>query len=164
MRFRRHGPDLLTVADEFTEAYAEVFTAPPWKPRDSEETPVEFRERLETDGRRPVFRAVRALSEDVGWTVSPRAGPPGRPSAWSAAYGKVTRRLGADRAWLMTWSGAPDAVACCRHEGWWEPEPVPGEETDIVVFMALGRSSGGASGLGARASGRQAAGVQGREE
>lgn len=194
MRIQRYGPDVLTVADELTEAYAEVFTAPPWEPRDPEETRVEFRERLETDVCRPGFRAVLALSEDggvdgfaTGWTT--RA-----PFRTDRAYGKVTRRLGADRvnellvgsfeidelgvrsrargtglgrrllsalgsgapggrAWLMTWSGAPDAVAFYRRAGWWEPEPVPGEETDTVVFVAPGRPPGEAPGSGARASG-----------
>ncbi|MFE7898096.1 hypothetical protein ACFU3E_11380 [Streptomyces sp. NPDC057424] len=47
----------------------------------------------------------------------------------------------------MTWSGAPDAVAFYRRAGWWEVEPVPGEKTDMVVFVAPGgRPSGEASG------------------
>ncbi|MEU2744823.1 GNAT family N-acetyltransferase [Streptomyces collinus] len=174
-----YGPDILTVADELTEAYAEVFTAPPWEPRDAEETRAEFRERLETDVRRPGFRAVLALSEDgrvdgfaTGWTTQ-------APFRTDRAYGKVTRRLGAERvnellvgrseidelgvcsrargtglgrrllsalssgapdgrAWLMTWNGAPDALAFYRRAGWQEPDPLPGEETDMVVFVAPG--------------------------
>ncbi|MFJ4244093.1 hypothetical protein ACIP17_26235 [Streptomyces iakyrus] len=92
-----YGPDVLTVADELTEAYAEVFTAPPWEPRDAEETRVAFRDRLETDVRRPGFRAVLAPAEDggvdgfaTGWTTQ-------APFRTDRAYGKVTRRLGAER-------------------------------------------------------------------
>ncbi|WP_053674291.1 GNAT family N-acetyltransferase [Streptomyces sp. NRRL B-1140] len=188
-----YGPDVLTVADELTEAYAEVFTAPPWEPRDFEETRAEFRERLETDVHRPGFRAVLALSEEggldgfaTGWTT--RA-----PFRADRAYGKVTRRLGAERvsellvgcfeidelgvrsrargtglgrrllsalssaapggrAWLMTWIGAPQALALYRRAGWREPEPLPGEETDMVVFVSPGPADEEASGSGTQAS------------
>ncbi|GAA2765433.1 hypothetical protein GCM10010103_44740 [Streptomyces paradoxus] len=193
MTLQWYGPDVLAVADELTEAYAEVFTAPPWEPRDFEETRVEFRERLETDVRRPGFRAVLALSEGggvdgfaTGWTTQ-------APFRTDRAYGKVTRRLGAERvnellvgrfeidelgvrsrargtglgrrllsalssgapggrAWLMTWNGAPDALAFYRRAGWREPEPLPGEETDMVVFVAPDRPDGEAPGFGAQAS------------
>ncbi|MFI8893367.1 GNAT family N-acetyltransferase [Streptomyces paradoxus] len=193
MTLKRYGPDVLTVADELTAAYAEVFTAPPWEPRDAEETRVEFRERLEADVRRPGFRAMLALSEDggvdgfaIGWTTQ-------APFRTDRAYGKVIRRLGAERvnellvgcfeidelgvrsrargtglgwrllsalssgapggrAWLMTWNGAPDALAFYRRAGWREPEPLPGEETDMVVFLAPGRADEGVSRLGTQAS------------
>ncbi|MGW0613983.1 GNAT family N-acetyltransferase [Streptomyces sp. NPDC002788] len=183
MTIHRYGRDVLTVADRLTEAYAEVFTAPPWEPRGVEETRLEFRERLEKDVRRPGFRAVLALSGDggvdgfaTGWITQ-------APFRTDRAYGKVTRRLGTDRvdellvgsfeidelgvrsrargtglgqrllsalsaetpggrAWLMTWNQAPDALAFYRRAGWWEPEPLPGEETDMVVFVAPGRPPG----------------------
>ncbi|MFD5480197.1 GNAT family N-acetyltransferase [Streptomyces hawaiiensis] len=172
----------------------EVFTAPPWEPRDVGETRAEFRERLATDVRRPGFQAVLALAEDggvdgfaTGW-ITPA------PFRADRAYGKVTRRLGADRvnellvgsfeidelgvrsrargtglgqrllsalshgavgrrSWLMTWNGAPDALAFYRRLGWWEPDPVPGEETDVVVFVAPA-PEGDATGFGAQASGQ----------
>ncbi|MEV5432019.1 hypothetical protein [Streptomyces sp. NPDC052701] len=95
MRF--FGPDVLALADRLTEAYAGVFTAPPWEHRNVEETRAAFRARLETDARRPGFRAVPALSDRgevngfaTGWTT--RA-----PFRTGRAYGKVMRCLGADR-------------------------------------------------------------------
>lgn len=94
---RHFGQDILTVADELTEAYVEVFTAPPWEHRNAEETRSAFRERLETDALRPGFRAVLALSGSggvdgfvTGWTTR-------SPFRSDRAYGKVTRRLGAAR-------------------------------------------------------------------
>ncbi|MEU5892174.1 GNAT family N-acetyltransferase [Streptomyces sp. NPDC047461] len=174
---RHFGQDILTVADELTEAYAEIFTAPPWDHRNAEETRAAFRERLETDAHRPGFRAVLALSDSggvdgfvTGWTTP-------SPFRSDRAYGKVTRRLGADRvdhvlvgafevdelgvrsrargtglgrrllsaltadvpegrAWLLTWDQAHDTLAFYRRTGWTEPEPLPGRETDVVVFLA----------------------------
>ncbi|MEU5319951.1 GNAT family N-acetyltransferase [Streptomyces sp. NPDC021056] len=174
---RHFGQDILTVADELTEAYAEIFTAPPWEHRNAEETRSAFRERLETDAHRPGFRAVLALSDSggvdgfvTGWTTP-------SPFRSDRAYGKVTRRLGADRvdellvgalevdelgvrsrargtglgrrllsaltagvpegrAWLLTWDQAHDTLAFYRRTGWTEPEPLPGRETDVVVFLA----------------------------
>ncbi|MFD4527030.1 GNAT family N-acetyltransferase [Streptomyces sp. NPDC058470] len=94
---RYFGPDILTVADELTEAYVEIFTAPPWEHRDPEATRAAFGERLRTDARRPGFRAILAISDDGklggfvrGWTTE-------APFRTDRVYGKVTRRLGADR-------------------------------------------------------------------
>jgi hypothetical protein len=94
---RHFGQDILTVADALTEAYVEIFTAPPWEHREAEETRSAFRERLETDALRPGFRAVLALSDSggvdgfvTGWTTP-------SPFRTDRAYGKVTRRLGAAR-------------------------------------------------------------------
>ncbi|MEV7885693.1 GNAT family N-acetyltransferase [Streptomyces sp. NPDC002817] len=174
---RHFGHDILTVGDELTEAYVEIFTAPPWGDRNAEETRSAFRERLETDAHRPGFRAVLALSDSggvdgfvTGWTTP-------SPFRSDRAYGKVTRRLGADRvdellvgafevdelgvrsrargtglgrrllsaltatvpggrAWLLTWDQAHDTLAFYRRTGWTEPEPLPGQETDVVVFLA----------------------------
>ncbi|MEU2285823.1 GNAT family N-acetyltransferase [Streptomyces sp. NPDC013178] len=176
---RYFGQDVLTVAHELTEAYVEVFTAPPWQHRDAEETRAAFRERLESDAHRPGFRAVLALSDTgavdgfaTGWTT-------GTPFRSDRAYGKVTRRLGADRverllvgafeidelgvrphargtglgrrllsaladaapdgrAWLLTWNEAHDTLAFYRRLGWREFEPLPGDETDVVVFLSPG--------------------------
>ncbi|MFB6849682.1 GNAT family N-acetyltransferase [Streptomyces sp. NPDC056373] len=174
---RHFTQDILTVADELAEAYAEVFTAPPWQHRNKEKTRVAFRERLETDAHRPGFRAVLALSEHgeidgfaTGWTTL-------APFRTDRAYAQVTRRLGAvrvdellvgafevdelgvrrhargtglgrrllsaltatvpdGRAWLLAWSQATDTLAFYRRIAWEEPAPLPGDETDIVVFLA----------------------------
>ncbi|MCX5337567.1 MULTISPECIES: GNAT family N-acetyltransferase [unclassified Streptomyces] len=179
---RHFGQDILTVADELTEAYVEIFTAPPWDHRNAEETRSAFRERLETDAHRPGFRAVLAFSDSggvdgfvTGWTTR-------SPFRSDRAYGKVTRRLGADRvdellvgafevdelgvrsrargtglgrrllsaltatvpegrAWLLTWDQAHDTLAFYRRTGWTEPEPLPGQETDVVVFLAPARAA-----------------------
>lgn len=176
---RYFDSDILTVADELTDAYVEIFTAPPWHQRDPDATRSAFRERLETDARRSGFRAVLAVSADgevdgfaTGWLTQ-------APFRTDRAYGKVIRRLGADwveeflvgtfeidelgvrsrargtglarlllsavtttaphgRAWLLTWSEALDTLAFYRHLGWQEPDPLPGSETDIVVFQAPG--------------------------
>ena len=174
---RYYGSDILAVADELAGAYAEIFTAPPWEHRDAEATRAAFRERLETDACRPGFRACLAMSDDgtvegfvTGWTTQD-------PFRTDRAYGKVTRRLGADRvnellvggfeidelgvrshargtglgrrllsaltatvpsgrAWLLAWNQAHETLAFYRRVGWQEPEPTPGNETDIVVFLS----------------------------
>lgn len=179
---RHFGQNILTVADELTEAYVEIFTAPPWSDRNAEETRSAFRERLETDARRPGFRALLALSDSggvdgfvTGWTTR-------SPFRADRAYGKVTRRLGADRvdellvgafevdelgvrshargtglgrrlltaltatvpdgrAWLLTWDQAHDTLAFYRRTGWTEPTPLPGQETDVVVFLSPARTA-----------------------
>ncbi|MFG2127120.1 GNAT family N-acetyltransferase [Streptomyces sp. NPDC048751] len=40
------------------------------------------------------------------------------------------------RAWLLTWNQAHDTLAFYRRVGWREPEPLPGRQTDIVVFLS----------------------------
>uniref|UniRef100_A0AAU2VUY2 GNAT family N-acetyltransferase n=1 Tax=Streptomyces sp. NBC_00008 TaxID=2903610 RepID=A0AAU2VUY2_9ACTN len=40
------------------------------------------------------------------------------------------------RAWLLAWNQAHDTLAFYRRIGWQEPAPVPGSETDIVVFLS----------------------------
>ncbi|MFG3137263.1 GNAT family N-acetyltransferase [Streptomyces sp. NPDC048211] len=40
------------------------------------------------------------------------------------------------RAWLLTWSQAHDTLGFYHRSGWQEPEPVPGHETDVVVFLS----------------------------
>ncbi|MGW0904244.1 GNAT family N-acetyltransferase [Streptomyces sp. NPDC002853] len=46
------------------------------------------------------------------------------------------------RAWLLTWDQAHETLAFYRRLGWREPEPLPGHDTDVVVFLS---SSGPAS-------------------
>ncbi|OQD57682.1 hypothetical protein BM536_000855 [Streptomyces phaeoluteigriseus] len=176
---RYFSSDVLSVADELTVAYVEIFAAPPWEHRNAKATRAAFRERLEADAHRPGFRAVLAVSDDgvvdgfaTGWTTQ-------APFRTDRAYGKVTRRLGADRvnellvgafevdelgvrpharstglgrrllsaltadatvcggrSWLLTWYQAHDTLAFYRRIGWQEPDPLPGSETDIVVFLS----------------------------
>ncbi|MGB8940060.1 MAG: GNAT family N-acetyltransferase [Streptomyces sp.] len=171
------GSDILTLADRLTDAYVEVFTAPPWEHRDPAAAREAFRERLETDAHRPGFRAALSLSASgevdgfvTGWITQ-------APFPADRAYGKVTRRLGPDRvegllvgafeidelgvrarargtglgrqllsaltaaapdgrAWLLTWDEAHETLAFYRRMGWHEPEPLPGHDTDIVVFLS----------------------------
>jgi ribosomal protein S18 acetylase RimI-like enzyme len=88
---------VLEIADELTEAYVEVFTAPPWEHRDPEETRVAFRGRLAGDARRDGFRALIERSADgaiagfvTGWTTP-------SPFRTDRAYGKVLQRLGTEQ-------------------------------------------------------------------
>ncbi|MGA5898913.1 hypothetical protein [Streptomyces venetus] len=46
------------------------------------------------------------------------------------------------RAWLLTWDQAHDTPAFYRRAGWWEPAPLPGEATDVVVFADPDRVRG----------------------
>jgi GNAT superfamily N-acetyltransferase len=92
-----YGSDVLEIADELTDAYVEVFTAPPWDHRDPEETRVAFRRRLEGDARRDGFRALIERSADgaisgfvTGWTTP-------APFRTDRAYGKVLERLGPEQ-------------------------------------------------------------------
>jgi GNAT superfamily N-acetyltransferase len=169
------GSDVLAIADELTDAYVEIFTAPPWHHRDPDETRAAFRRRLTSDATRPGFRTLLSFSDTggidgfaTGWTTL-------APFRTDRAYGKVLDRLGADRvdqlligafevdelgvrhhargtglgrrllreltattgrAWLLTWDQAHDTLAFYRRIGWHEPEPVPGSDTDIVVFTS----------------------------
>ena len=56
--------DLLEIADELTQAYVDVFTAPPFEHRDPAETRAAFRQRLEGDVRRAGFQAWVERSAD----------------------------------------------------------------------------------------------------
>jgi ribosomal protein S18 acetylase RimI-like enzyme len=92
-----YGVEVLEIADELTEAYVEVFTAPPWEHRDPEETRVGFRARLEGDARRDGFRALVERSADgaiagfvTGWTTP-------APFRTDRSYGSVLQRLGAEQ-------------------------------------------------------------------
>ncbi|MGC0377805.1 N-acetyltransferase family protein [Streptomyces sp. SAI-229] len=91
------GPAVLGVLDALSDAYAEIFTAPPWSHRSPAATRHDFRERLERDAHRPGFRAVVATDESgavagfaTGWITQD-------PFPTDRAYGKVLRRLGAER-------------------------------------------------------------------
>jgi GNAT superfamily N-acetyltransferase len=92
-----YGVDVLEFADELTEAYVEVFTAPPWEHRDPEQTRRAFRARLEGDAPRDGFRALIERSADgaivgfvTGWTTP-------APFRTDRSYGSVLERLGAEQ-------------------------------------------------------------------
>ncbi len=92
-----YGADILGIADELTDAYVEVFTAPPWDHRDPEQTRTAFRKRLDSDALRDGFRAWIERSEDgriagfvSGWTTP-------APFRRDRAYGSVLDRLGPEQ-------------------------------------------------------------------
>jgi len=91
------GAGVLEIADELTEAYVEVFTAPPRQHRDPEKTRIAFRERLEGDVRRDGFRAWVERSGDgqiagfvTGWTTP-------APFRTDRSYGQVQARIGPEQ-------------------------------------------------------------------
>ncbi|MFC7546496.1 GNAT family N-acetyltransferase [Plantactinospora sp. GCM10030261] len=93
---RHFGSDIVTVADQLTEAYVEVFSGPPWNHRHPADT-VDFRRRLVEDAQRPGFRAILSFSDRgevdgfvTGWPTRP-------PFRTDRAYGRVLDRLGPDR-------------------------------------------------------------------
>ena len=93
----RYEGDVVGIADELTDAYVEVFTAPPWEHRDVEHTRIGFRQRLELDARRDGFAAWTERAEDgriagfvTGW-VTPA------PFRTDRSYGQVLERLGAEQ-------------------------------------------------------------------
>ncbi|KJY23752.1 GNAT family N-acetyltransferase [Streptomyces katrae] len=89
-----YGRAVLDLADELLDAYADVFSAPPWN--EDEETIRQFADRLQADVRRPGFRTA--------FTQSP-AGVDGFATAWltqrpfpeGRGYPQVTAQLGPDR-------------------------------------------------------------------
>jgi ribosomal protein S18 acetylase RimI-like enzyme len=94
---RHFGSDVGAIAETLTDAYVEIFTAPPWHHRDPAETRAAFLARLATDAQRPGFRAVVSFSDGgevagfvTGWTT-------GSPFRTDRAYGKVRDMLGAER-------------------------------------------------------------------
>ncbi|MBW5484736.1 GNAT family N-acetyltransferase [Streptomyces bambusae] len=89
-----YGPAVLDLADELVEAYADVFSGPPWN--EDAETIRQFASRLRTDARRPGFRTVFARSDAgidgfaTGWLTRD-------PFPEDRAYGHVAAQLGQDR-------------------------------------------------------------------
>ncbi|KOU77597.1 GCN5 family acetyltransferase [Streptomyces sp. XY593] len=89
-----YGQAILDLADELVDAYADVFSAPPWN--EDEETIRQFAVRLQADTRRAGFRTALAQSQAgidgfaTAW-VTPSAFPANR------AYGQVAAQLGRDR-------------------------------------------------------------------
>ena len=89
-----YGQAVLDLADELVDAYADVFSAPPWN--ESEETIRQFATRLPADARRRGFRTAFAQSSTgidgfaTGW-VTPAAFPKNR------GYAQVAAQLGPGR-------------------------------------------------------------------
>ncbi|MFC9299348.1 GNAT family N-acetyltransferase [Streptomyces sp. NPDC057011] len=89
-----YGQAVLDLADELVDAYADVFSAPPWN--EDEETIRQFATRLQSDARRRGFRTALAQSEAgidgfaTGW-ITPAAFPRDR------GYAQVASQLGPDR-------------------------------------------------------------------
>jgi ribosomal protein S18 acetylase RimI-like enzyme len=111
---RHPGITALAVADQLCQAYAEVFSQPPWN---EDHTRVEeFRHRLDTDVHRPGFRAVVATGTGpaidgfaTGW-ITRAPFPTGR------SYDKVTGRLGPQRVnELLMGALEVDELAVCPH-------------------------------------------------
>lgn len=50
--------------------------------------------------------------------------------------GELTADAPEGRAWLLTWTGAPEAVEFYERVGWYRVPVVPGRENDIVTFLA----------------------------
>lgn len=89
-----YGQAVLDLADELVDAYADVFSAPPWN--EDEETIRQFATRLPADARRRGFRTALAQSATgidgfaTGW-ITPAAFPKDR------AYAQVAAQLGPAR-------------------------------------------------------------------
>ncbi|MEV7420476.1 GNAT family N-acetyltransferase [Streptomyces sp. NPDC089919] len=89
-----YGPAVLDLTEELVDAYAEVFSAPPWN--EDEETIRQFSARLQADTRRAGFRTALAQSA---------AGIDGFATAWltkdpfpaDRGYAQVVAQLGRDR-------------------------------------------------------------------
>ncbi len=89
-----YGRAVLDLADELLDAYADVFSAPPWN--EGEETIRQFADRLQADVRRPGFRTAFTQSA---------AGVDGFATAWltqspfpeGRGYPQVAAQLGPDR-------------------------------------------------------------------
>lgn len=118
---RSFGPGILGVLDALSDAYVEIFTAPPWAHRSRAAARHDFRERLKRDAHRPGFRAVVVMDESdavagfaTGWITQD-------PFPTVRAYGKVLQRLGADRVdELLIGSFEVDELgvrSCARRSG-----------------------------------------------
>ncbi|MER7759526.1 GNAT family N-acetyltransferase [Streptomyces sp. NPDC097619] len=89
-----YGRTVLDLSEELVDAYAEVFSAPPWN--EDEETIRQFSARLHTDTRRPGFRTALAQSPTgiegfaTGWITK-------APFPADRAYGHVATQLGPER-------------------------------------------------------------------
>ncbi|KIF02717.1 GCN5 family acetyltransferase [Streptomyces sp. RSD-27] len=89
-----YGRSVLDLADELVDAYADVFSAPPWN--EDAETIRQFAARLQTDVRRPGFRTAFAQSPAgidgfaTAW-LTPAPFPQGR------GYPRVAAQLGPER-------------------------------------------------------------------
>ncbi|MDI3407958.1 GNAT family N-acetyltransferase [Streptomyces cavernicola] len=108
-----YGATVLDLAEDLVDAYAEVFSAPPWN--EDEETIQRFHYRLRNDAARPGFRAVLAQSRTgidgfaIAW-LTPRTLPD------TPTYAKVVSQLGEARVEeLLVGALELDELAVRRH-------------------------------------------------
>ncbi|MEU3960268.1 GNAT family N-acetyltransferase [Streptomyces buecherae] len=117
----RFGPDVLGVADELTRtdrAYGKVTT------------------RLGAE-------RVNGLLVGAFEVDEPRVRPDVRGTGWGRRLlSALVDTAPGGRAWLLTWSQAHETLACYRRVGWREPDPLPGNETGVVVFLSPGWPGG----------------------
>ncbi|NBE56720.1 N-acetyltransferase, partial [Streptomyces sp. YC537] len=108
-----YGATVLDLAEDLVDAYAEVFSAPPWN--EDEETIQRFHYRLRSAAGRPGFRAVLSQSRTgidgfaIAW-LTPKSLPD------TPTYAKVAAQLGRDRvAELLVGALELDELAVRRH-------------------------------------------------
>ncbi|WP_158574078.1 N-acetyltransferase [Streptomyces triticagri] len=108
-----YGPTVLDLAEELVDAYAEVFSAPPWN--EGEEGAERFHGRLRSAADRPGFRAVLAQSpQGIDGFAIARLTPKTLPD--TPLYAKVAAQLGPRRvAELLVGALELDELAVRRH-------------------------------------------------
>ncbi|MFC7305296.1 GNAT family N-acetyltransferase [Streptomyces monticola] len=108
-----YGATVLDLVEDLVDAYAEVFSEPPWN--EDEETIQRFHYRLCNDAERPGFRTVLAQSRlgvdgfAIAW-LTPKSLPDTR------TYAKVASQLGPERVEeLLAGALQLDELAVRRH-------------------------------------------------
>ncbi|MGW0734123.1 GNAT family N-acetyltransferase [Streptomyces sp. NPDC002851] len=108
-----YGATVLDLVEDLVDAYAEVFSAPPWN--EDEETIQRFHYRLCNDTDRPGFRAVLAQSRTgIDGFALAYLTPERLPD--TRTHAKVASQLGPDRVTnLLTGALELDELAVRRH-------------------------------------------------
>ncbi|WP_327355794.1 N-acetyltransferase [Streptomyces sp. NBC_01304] len=108
-----YGPTVLDLVEDLVDAYAEVFSAPPWN--ENEESIQRFQYRLCNDTERPGFRAALVQSGQgvdgfaTGW-ITPESLPD------TPTYARIMEQLGPQRvAELLVGALELDELAVRRH-------------------------------------------------
>lgn len=165
MRMLR-GAEALADVDHLAAVYADVFAAEPWNegPDDvaafrerflHDVAEPEFRAVVADDGFATAWRTVLPLPRTRGYPrVAEYLGPERvtsllagalvvdelavRPAAQGTGLGRrlLTELVGGNRAWLLTWTRAPGAVAFYRRVGWQQVPPEPGVDSGLVLFIS----------------------------
>lgn len=108
-----YGATVLDLAEDLVDAYAEVFSAPPWN--EDEETIQRFHYRLRSDAVRPGFRAVLSQSRTGidGFAIA-KLTPKSLPD--TPTYAKIVSHLGEARVEeLLLGALELDELAVRRH-------------------------------------------------